>query len=82
MITKALQGVTSIWEALGFTATSNNEARQQAKMEAAAQAAVDKEGKRMKYLAKYGYPRLVGTSGIFYADQVSIQPPNHTQLTN
>jgi len=24
-----------------------------------------------RYLAKYGYPRLVGTKGIFYADQLS-----------
>ncbi len=41
-------------------------------MEAAAAVQVDSEGKRSKYLAKYGYPRLVGTKGIFYADQVSL----------
>merc|ERR1711988_1842334 len=58
--------VESIWEALGFTATSNNEARQALKMEASNNAAKDPEGKRTKYLAKYGYPRLVGTKGIFY----------------
>jgi len=63
--------VESIWEALGFTATSNNEARQKAKLEAQANAAKDPDGKRTKYLAKYGYPRLVGTKGIFYADQLS-----------
>merc|ERR1719343_1097552 len=48
--------VESIWEALGFTATSNNEARQQEKLKA---------------IEKYGYPRLDGTGGIFYADQLS-----------
>lgn len=63
--------VASVWEALGFTATSNNEARQAAKMAAAANAAKDPEGKRTEYLGKYGYPRLVGTKGIFYADQLS-----------
>ena len=63
--------VESIWEALGFTATSNNEARQALKMEASNNAAKDPEGKRTKYLAKYGYPRLVRTKGIFYADQLS-----------
>jgi len=63
--------VASIWEAMGFTATSNNEARQKVKIEAALKAAQDPEGKRSKYLAKYGYPRLVGTGGIFYADQLS-----------
>ena len=66
--------VDSIWEAMGFTATSNNPARQALKLEAKAQAA-DVGGKyseeRTKYLAKYGYPRLVGTKGIFYADQLS-----------
>lgn len=45
-------------------------------MEASAKVSVDKEGKRTKYLAKYGYPRLVGTGGIFYADQVSSPPPH------
>ena len=66
--------VESIWEAMGFTATSNNEARQAEKMKAQANAK-DVGGKnseaRTKYLAKYGYPRLVGTKGIFYADQLS-----------
>eukprot|EP00616_Rhizochromulina_sp_CCMP1243_P010158 CAMPEP_0118968862 /NCGR_PEP_ID=MMETSP1173-20130426/6030_1 /TAXON_ID=1034831 /ORGANISM="Rhizochromulina marina cf, Strain CCMP1243" /LENGTH=221 /DNA_ID=CAMNT_0006918037 /DNA_START=34 /DNA_END=699 /DNA_ORIENTATION=- len=63
--------VASIWEALGFTATSNNEARQKVKLEATMKAKNDPDGKRDKYLAKYGYPRLVGTGGIFYADQLS-----------
>merc|ERR1711937_1063162 len=71
--------VASIWEALGFTATSNNEARQQEKMKAIAKAKVAKKGVkrgpgkeiRAKWLDKYGYPRLVGSGGIFYADQLS-----------
>jgi len=63
--------VESIWEAMGFTATSNNEARQKVKLEAQAKAAQDPTGARAKYLGKYGYPRLVGTKGIFYADQLS-----------
>ena len=71
--------VASIWEALGFTATSNNEARQKAKMEAVEQARNAKKGVlngegaslRKKWLDKYGYPRLVGSGGIFYADQLS-----------
>ena len=71
--------VESIWEALGFTATSNNEARQQEKLKAIAK---DREAKigvrggkgaeiRKEWLDKYGYPRLVGSGGIFYADQLS-----------
>ena len=63
--------VASIWEAFGFTATSNNKARQKCKLEAQANAAKDPTGARAKYLGKYGYPRLVGTNGIFYADQLS-----------
>lgn len=63
--------VASIWEAMGFTATSNNEARQKVKMEASAKAKADPTNARQKYLDKYGYPRLVGTKGIFYADQLS-----------
>jgi len=71
--------VESIWEALGFTATSNNEARQQEKMKAIEQAKTAKKGVkggegasiRAKWLEKYGYPRLVGSGGIFYADQLS-----------
>tara|TARA_B100000902_G_C27278143_1_gene900004 strand:+ start:550 stop:1242 length:693 start_codon:yes stop_codon:yes gene_type:complete len=63
--------VASIWEAFGFTATSNNEARQKCKLEAQANAAEDPKGLRSKHLGKYGYPRLVGTNGIFYADQLS-----------
>jgi len=63
--------VESIWEAMGFTATSNNEARQKVKLEAQAKAAQDPTGARANYLGKYGYPRLVGTKGIFYADQLS-----------
>mmetsp|Transcript_44853 Transcript_44853/g.122704 ORF Transcript_44853/g.122704 Transcript_44853/m.122704 type:complete len:315 (+) Transcript_44853:363-1307(+) len=63
--------VDSIWEAMGFAATSNNEARQKVKLEAQAKAAADPTGARAKYLGKYGYPRLVGTKGIFYADQLS-----------
>ncbi|GFH48814.1 hypothetical protein CTEN210_05290 [Chaetoceros tenuissimus] len=71
--------VESIWEALGFTATSNNEARQQEKLKAIAKAREAKLGVRggpgaeirKKWLDKYGYPRLVGSGGIFYADQLS-----------
>jgi len=63
--------VLTIWEAFGFTATSNNEARQKCKLEAQANASEDPRGLRAKHLGKYGYPRLVGTNGIFYADQLS-----------
>mmetsp|Transcript_105154 Transcript_105154/g.304168 ORF Transcript_105154/g.304168 Transcript_105154/m.304168 type:complete len:249 (+) Transcript_105154:205-951(+) len=71
--------VASIWEALGFTATSNNEARQQEKLKAIEKARTAKKGVlngpgaeiRAKWLEKYGYPRLVGSGGIFYADQLS-----------
>jgi len=71
--------VESIWEALGFTATSNNEARQQEKLKAVAKAREAKVGVlggpgaeiRKGWLDKYGYPRLVGSGGIFYADQLS-----------
>jgi len=71
--------VASIWEAMGFTATSNNEARQDLKMAAIEKAKVAKKGVkggpgaeiRSKWLDKYGYPRLVGSGGIFYADQLS-----------
>jgi len=71
--------VESVWEAIGFTATSNNEARQIEKMKATEQARNAKKGVlggegatlRSKWLEKYGYPRLVGSGGIFYADQLS-----------
>ena len=80
--------VADIWEALGFTATSNNEARQAEKLKAIEAArtstkgvsgsiwpAPKAEGKgaeiRKDWLEKYGYPRLVGSGGIFYADQLS-----------
>jgi len=71
--------VDSIWEAIGFTATSNNEARQNEKLKAIEKARGAKEGVRggegatirSKWLEKYGYPRLVGSGGIFYADQLS-----------
>jgi len=71
--------VANIWEALGFTATSNNEARQQEKMKAIEKAREAKKGVkggpgaeiRKGWLDKYGYPRLVGSGGIFYADQLS-----------
>jgi hypothetical protein len=71
--------VDSIWEALGFTATSNNEARQNEKLKAIEKARTAKSGVlggegatiRSKWLEKYGYPRLVGSGGIFYADQLS-----------
>lgn len=71
--------VDSIWEAIGFTATSNNEARQNEKMKAIEKARGAKSGVlggegatlRSKWLEKYGYPRLVGSGGIFYADQLS-----------
>jgi len=71
--------VESIWEAWGFTATSNNEARQKEKAKAVEKARTSSKGVlngpgaelRGKWLDKYGYPRLVGTGGIFYADQLS-----------
>jgi len=71
--------VESIWEALGFTATSNNEARQQEKLKAIEKARTATKGVkggagaeiRKDWLDKYGYPRLVGSGGIFYADQLS-----------
>lgn len=71
--------VESIWEALGFTATSNNEARQMEKLKAIEKARAAKVGVkrgpgaviRKAWLDKYGYPRLVGSGGIFYADQLS-----------
>merc|ERR1719384_854 len=71
--------VASIWEAIGFTATSNNEARQQEKLKAIEKAREAKKGVkggpgaeiRKSWLDKYGYPRLVGSGGIFYADQLS-----------
>jgi len=77
----------SIWEAMGFTATSNNEARQNEKLKAIEKARNAKKGvrgagpaaergdggasARAAWLEKYGYPRLVGSGGIFYADQLS-----------
>jgi hypothetical protein len=71
--------VANIWEAIGFTATSNNAARQKVKLEAIEKAREAKKGVkggpgaeiRKKWLDKYGYPRLVGSGGIFYADQLS-----------
>lgn len=71
--------VANIFEALGFTATSNNPARQEEKLKAIEKAKVAKKGVkggegatvRGKWLKKYGYPRLVGSGGIFYADQLS-----------
>jgi len=79
--------VASLWEAMGFTATSNNEARQAEKKRAIEKCKTAKSGvsenqtmfgpggggadSRKKWLDKYGYPRLVGTGGIFYADQLS-----------
>lgn len=71
--------VANIWEALGFTATSNNEARQAEKLKAIEAARNSKKGVlggpgaeiRKDWLDKYGYPRLVGSGGIFYADQLS-----------
>jgi len=71
--------VASIWEALGFTATSNNDARQEEKKKAilkaktATKGVLNGPGKeiRKEWLDKYGYPRLVGSGGIFYADQLS-----------
>jgi len=71
--------VASVWEALGFTATSNNAARQKEKLKAIDKARTATKGVlngpgaeiRGKWLDKYGYPRLVGSGGIFYADQLS-----------
>ena len=69
----------TLGEAMGFTATSNNAARQKEKMKAVDKAKNAKVGVlngegatiRAKWLEKYGYPRLVGSGGIFYADQLS-----------
>eukprot|EP00633_Aureoumbra_lagunensis_P003394 CAMPEP_0197290924 /NCGR_PEP_ID=MMETSP0890-20130614/10317_1 /TAXON_ID=44058 ORGANISM="Aureoumbra lagunensis, Strain CCMP1510" /NCGR_SAMPLE_ID=MMETSP0890 /ASSEMBLY_ACC=CAM_ASM_000533 /LENGTH=210 /DNA_ID=CAMNT_0042763301 /DNA_START=67 /DNA_END=699 /DNA_ORIENTATION=- len=65
--------VESIWEALGFAATSNNEARQNEKRKAIAK---EKEAE-MKYKDlldfwkdKYGYQKYVPGTW-FYADQLS-----------
>lgn len=71
--------VENIWEALGFTATSNNDARQEEKIKAIEKARNSNKGVlngpgkeiRAEWLEKYGYPRLVGSGGIFYADQLS-----------
>jgi hypothetical protein len=71
--------VKDIWEALGFTATSNNPARQKEKLKAIEKARMATKGVlngpgkelRAEWLKKYGYPRLVGSGGIFYADQLS-----------
>lgn len=71
--------VANIWEALGFTATSNNPARQAEKLKAIEKARGATKGVkngpgakiRKEWLDKYGYPRLVGSGGIFYADQLS-----------
>jgi len=79
--------VASIWEAIGFTATSNNAARQAEKKRAVEKCKTSESGvdenqtmfgpggggaeQRKQWLDKYGYPRLVGTGGIFYADQLS-----------
>jgi hypothetical protein len=71
--------VASIWEAIGFTATSNNKARQLEKIKAIEKSRTATKGVlngpgaeiRAGWLKKYGYPRLVGTGGIFYADQLS-----------
>jgi hypothetical protein len=71
--------VADIWEAIGFTATSNNDARQEEKLKAIEKARNAKKGVlngpgkeiRAEWLEKYGYPRLVGSGGIFYADQLS-----------
>jgi len=80
--------VASVWEAIGFTATSNNAARQAEKKKAIEKCKTAKTGAkgswlepqpmeesgaaiRSKWLEKYGYPRLVGSGGIFYADQLS-----------
>merc|ERR1712157_411721 len=68
-----LPRVESVWEAIGFTATSNNEARQKEKMKAIKKARESKKGVkggpgaeiRGDWLKKYGYPRLVGSGGIF-----------------
>merc|ERR1712087_221753 len=57
--------VESVWEAIGFTATSNNEARQAEKLKAIEKAKTATKGVlggegatlRSKWLEKYGYPR-------------------------
>jgi len=79
--------VGSVWEAIGFTATSNNAARMAEKKKAVKKCMESKTGvdenqtmfgpggggaeQRAVWLKKYGYPRLVGTGGIFYSDQLS-----------
>lgn len=65
--------VESIWEALGFAATSNNEARQEEKRKAIVKEK-EAEEKYKDLLTfwkdKYGYPKYVPGTW-FYADQLS-----------
>ena len=71
--------LASILEALGFTATSNNAAPQKEKLKAienartATKGVLNGPGAKFhgKWLDKYGYPRLFGSGGIFYTDQLS-----------
>merc|ERR1712185_818899 len=63
---------TSLTEALGFTATSNNEARQLEKKKAIEKTRQLQEkfsGLQKEWLTKYGYKKFVGDW--FYADQLS-----------
>ena len=64
--------VESIWEAIGFTATSNNAARQEEKKKAIAKTKMMQQkyaGLQKEWLTKYGYKKFVGDW--FYADQLS-----------
>ena len=61
-----------ILEALGFTATSNNAARQEEKKKAIAKTKMMQQkyaGLQKEWLTKYGYKKFVGDW--FYADQLS-----------
>merc|ERR1719263_2453530 len=69
--------VESIWEAIGFTATSNNARRVEEKMKAVAKDDNNKNGKYKDILQywkeKYGYSKYYPGSW-FYYDQLSTDP--------
>merc|ERR1712146_451275 len=67
---------SSIPEALGFTATSNNAARQEEKKKAIEKTKALQQkfaGLQKEWLTKYGYKKFVGDW--FYADQLSTDNP-------
>ena len=73
--------VESIWEALGFTATSNNAERVKVKMQAVAQEKANKEvyGDILKFWQeRYGYSKYYKGSW-FYYDQLSTDDDEATR---